>query len=103
MPTTSNKPFRLDLWGDRALYRDALKLSKAQAVGAIVYALAGTVAGLLMVGLSIRTLLQGLGEYGPLILFPLILPLFGGMLVLVIAVRIGFNALRRLAKRDSYR
>lgn len=72
MSTSPNKPFRPDLWGDRALYQNSLKLSKAQAVGALVYALAGTVAGLLMVGLSLWTLKQEVGEYGMLVLFPLI-------------------------------
>ncbi len=92
----SKTQFRINFWGDRALYRNTLHLSRKQAIAALIYSLAGSFAGFLMVVMPVRVLVQDLRDDGPFLIVALCLPFGIGILMLIIGVRIAFNSMRRL-------
>jgi hypothetical protein len=90
----------VDLRGDQALYRDRLRLSRKQALGALLYGATGAFAGLLMIALVFKDLWQEGPRYGWILVTPLFLPFGIGILLSVIGTRVARNAIRQ-AVRES--
>jgi hypothetical protein len=91
----------MNFWGDRALYWNRVKLSRKQAIGALIYGLCGAIGGGYLVEESINIVQKNLGQPDFFfLLIALLLPFSCGLLVLIIGSRIAMNATRQLLRKQ---